>query len=752
MSKSPSITKKISKIISPAKSTEKRSGTGKRLQHLLDATPLSCFMIDNTFQILECNQEILKLFRLQDKQKFIDDYYDFSPEYQPSGELSKDAINKYFNDAFEEGDCCFEWVYQNLDGEEIHTEVTLIRVKYRGVYAVAGYIRDLRELMAMVAEMRRAEMAEESNKAKSDFLAKMSHEIRTPMNAILGITEIQLQDNTLPLANREALERIYNSGDLLLGIINDILDLSKIEAGKFELVCSKYEIASLIHDVTNLNLIRFESKPIEFILEVDENIPAALIGDELRIKQILNNLLSNAFKYTQKGRVELALSVEPVNEINSIMLVFRVVDTGQGMTQEQIKRLGDMFSRFNLEANIKTEGSGLGMNITQNLVQMMKGTILVESTPGVGTTFTVRLPQQFASNVPLGSELSKNLKKLNLKNTIKIRNIQIKQDYMPYGKVLVVDDVETNLYVARGLMAPYGFSIDTALSGYETIDKVKAGAEYDIIFMDHLMPGMDGMETTNQIRSLGYNKPVVALTANAITGQVDIFLKNGFDDFISKPVDIRQLNSVLNKYIRDKQPPEVLEEANRQRNRLYAAGGHNIAVDPQLAEFFARDAEKASSVLAGIYENNCSRVDDIPIFIINIHAMKSALANVGENELSDNAGQLEEAGRDNNVNLILSALPDFLSSLRKVIDKLKPVEDIDDAVSEDTMDRSYLKEKLTVIEASCALFDKKAAKNALAELKKKPWPKPIREQFSAITDHLLHSDFEEAAAIARSLQ
>jgi signal transduction histidine kinase/CheY-like chemotaxis protein len=723
--------------------------TDECAQILFDTTPLSCFMIDNSFKILECNQEIVRLFELENKNEFIENINKFFPEYQPSGGLSAEEIYKYISIAFEEGRCSFDWIFQNAGGEQIPTEVSFVRVKFRGVYAVAGYIRDLRELNTMIAEMRRAEIAEESSKAKSDFLAKMSHEIRTPMNAILGITEIQLQNSAIPLAVREGLERIYNSGDLLLGIINDILDLSKIEVGKLELINAQYDISSLIHDIVKLNIIRYESKAIEFKLNVSEDIPTFLIGDELRIKQILNNLLSNAFKYTDEGLVELSLFTEPIDNSSSVMLVFRVSDTGQGMTPDDIKKLGDKFGRFNLEANRKTEGAGLGMNITRNLIQLMDGSITVESAPGAGSVFVVKLPQECADKNPIGKELADNLEKLNLKNVTRIRKLQIKQDFMPYGRVLVVDDVETNLYVARGLLAPYGLSIDIAMSGFEAIDKIRSGAKYDIIFMDHMMPKMDGIEAAKIIRSLDYKGAVVALTANAIMGQAEMFLSNGFDDFISKPIDIRQLNAVLNKLIRDKQPAEVLDEAQRQKNILYASGRHHIAIDPQLAEYFVRDGEKAYSILDNILKNNFNRADDLLQYVINVHAMKSSLANIGEGELSDKALELEQAGRDQNINLIMKGLPEFLISLRHVIDKLKPPDEITEEIKIDNEDDlTFLREKLQAIQAACVSFDKKSAKEILAEVKEKTWSKAIRDRLSAITEHLLHSEFEEAAAIA----
>jgi PAS domain S-box-containing protein len=722
-------------------------------QVLFDATPLSSFMVDKKLEMIECNQEIVRLFGLREKKEFLEKMYDFFPEYQPSGESSKERLIEYFDEAFDEGHCHFEWMHQKLDGEQIPTEVSLVRVKFRGEYAVAGFIRDLRELKTMIAEMQKAKVAEESSKAKSDFLAKMSHEIRTPMNAILGITEIQLQDKALPIATKEALERIYNSGDLLLGIINDILDLSKIEAGKLELHITQYDIASLIHDSVKLNVLRYENKPIEFKLIVNENVPLMLEGDELRIKQILNNLLSNAFKYTQEGQIEFELSCEKQENISASLIVFRVSDTGQGMTSEQVSKLGDKFNRFNMEANRKTEGTGLGMNITMNLIQLMKGSINIESTPGLGSTFIVRLPQESVNDDVIGKEMAENLMKMNLKNTTKIRNAQITQEFMPYGRVLVVDDVETNLYVVRGLMAPYGISVETATSGFDAIEKIRSGSLYDIIFMDHMMPRMDGIEATKIIRDFGYTNPIVALTANALAGQAEIFLKNGFDDYISKPIDIRQLNNVLNKLVRDKQPEEVLKEARKQKNHLYAGGKHNIAVEPQLAEYFKRDARKAIRILEMICENNCRREADVSAYIINVHSMKSALANVGENELSEEASQLEQAGRDNKIKLILSSTPLFLDKLNKVIEKFDA--DEEDAAAEgsgaQTIDLAVFKEKLNAIQEACVSYDKKAAKKALSELKQMNY-RAAKEQLSLIDEHLLHSEFDEAASVANQIQ
>ncbi|MCL2440716.1 MAG: ATP-binding protein [Treponema sp.] len=725
--------------------TEKREAE-ERARIMIDAAPFCTFFWDKNLRIIDCNQEAVKMFELSGKQEFIEKFAQLSPEYQPDGIPSREKGVELVGKALEEGYSRFEWMHQKLNGEPIPAEVTCIRVKHKGEFTVTEYIRDLREQRAVMAEMRKAEIAVESSKAKSDFLAKMSHEIRTPMNAILGITEIQLQDDALSQSAKDALERIYNSADLLLGIINDILDLSKIEAGKLELIPAQYDIASLIHDTVQLNMMRYESKPIEFKLDVSEKVPIMFTGDELRIKQILNNILSNAFKYTQEGSIVFSVSAESGSD-NNVNLVFGISDTGQGMTAEQVRKLGSEYSRYNMEANRKTEGTGLGMNITHNLLNMMNGTIHIESSPGVGSVFTVRIPQKCTDVEPLGREMADNLMQLNLASALKIKTVQINREYMPYGSVLIVDDVESNLYVAKGLMASYGLSIDTVMSGFEAIDKIREGSVYDVIFMDHMMPKMDGIEAAKIIRSFGYTKPIVALTANALTGQSEMFFKSGFDDFISKPIDIRQLNMSLNRLVRDKYPQEVVEAARQQKGQM--TGGLNLQiVDPQLAEFFLRDAKKAAAILEAIYINKCRRADDISMFIINIHAMKSALSNVGENEASAAAGKLEQAGREKDTKYILDELPTFLELLYSIVYKFEEKEEKQkEKKAEMEGDITLLKEQLKEMRAACSIYNKKAAKYLLAELKKMTWPAPAEECLGKIAGLLLHSDFDDVIKV-----
>ncbi|MDR0456733.1 MAG: response regulator [Treponema sp.] len=601
------------------------------------------------------------------------------------------------------------------------------------------------------------EQAIQASVAKSNFLAKVSHEVRTPMNAILGITEIQLQNEKMPPDIQDALGEIYNSGYLLLGIINDILDLSKIESGKLELAPVNYDVPSLINDIVHLNVMQSDSKSIDFHLQVDENIPTTLFGDELRIKQIMNNLLSNAFKYTDSGNVSLSVTTEYAEKEERTALVFRVSDTGQGMTTEQIDRLFDEYTRFNTKANRTVIGTGLGMSITKHLVQMMNGEITVKSEQGKGSVFTVRLPQgTVAGSEVLGRELAENLEQFRLGKAVQLKKApQIIREYMPYGRILIVDDVNTNLYVARGLLAPYGLSVETATSGFEAVEKVKGGANYDIIFMDHFMPKMDGMEAVRIIREWGYTQPIIALTANALAGQAEMFLENGFNGFISKPIDIRQLNAALNKLVRDKYPSETIEAARRLKEglRKYAADSEfSASTDPELAENFIRDADKALAMLETIHTNNYRRIDDVLVFVLHVHAMKSALANVGEIALADIASNLEQRGREGDTAAILAGAPAFLTSLRAVIEKIRPKDGngkISDIVWDDVW-KAHLCEELLVIKTACMTYDERNANATLTGLRQKTWPPEVKELLAATAEHLLHSEFEEAAALVEN--
>jgi len=506
----------------------------------------------------------------------------------------------------------------------------------------------------------------------------MSHEIRTPMNTILGTAELQLQEKNLSPILNEAFTKISESGDLLMRIINDILDLSKIEAGRLELYLVNYNMSSLLNDVIQVCKFYYDSKPVIFTADDHEDTPHDFYGDELRVKQILNNILSNAFKYTKDGNVHLTIVSDNRKRAseNLVYVTFKISDTGYGMTEDQINKLFDEYTRFNLETNRTTTGTGLGMSITKRLVSLMDGTITVESTLGKGSTFTVTIPQKVTSEANCGKDFISQLHNFSGQGAAR-RKIQFVRQYMPYGSVLVVDDVESNLYVTKGMLNPYGLKIDTVTSGYEAIEKIRNGHTYDIIFMDHMMPILDGMQTTKNLRAMGYTGRIVALTANALVGQSELFLQNGFDGYISKPIDSRELNMQLNKFVLKKKPGEKLEDIGviPKNEKRYTVPEETVPddepLDVEIAKYFILDAEKLVKVLEEVYSKlETLDEDEIQNYTIAVHGLKSALNNVNEKTLSSHAQRLEQASKEVNVKVLQDETFTFINDVRFLITKL----------------------------------------------------------------------------------
>jgi len=588
-----------------------------------------------------------------------------------------------------------------------------------------------------------ANAAEAANKSKSKFLANMSHEIRTPMNAIMGITNILMQNDSLSDEIENSLEMIYASSEMLLGIINDILDFSKIEAGKLSIIPAPYKVASMINDAVHLNMMRIGNRPITFELQIEETIPADLIGDELRIKQILNNLLSNAFKYTDAGKVTMSVAAESKPDSKDITLKFCIQDTGHGMTNEQLKSLFEEYSRFNENAKRNIEGTGLGLSIMQRLVKLMNGDIEIESEPGKGTTVIVRLPQGTANSCVLGPDIVDSLRRFHKNNIAQRKKNTLKREPMPYGKILIVDDTETNLYVAARLMNFYKLQIETATNGREAVEKIKKGNTYDIVFMDHMMPEMDGMEATRLMRDMGYTNSIVALTANAVTGQADIFLENGFDAFISKPLDIHHLDTILNNLIRDKHPQEVIEAARRQNAEALPQRSFQ-QIDSLLLESFTRDAKKAVILLEELFsKSDYKSKEGLQKYITCVHGMRSSLAAINESELSKTAQNLEQAGREQNIELITQVSPGFINDLSRLLEKFETKQDGNITNANPLPDNAgSLHDKLLALKERAAEYDRKGALDILAGINN--CSAETTTLLETVKEHIIHSEFEEA--------
>lgn len=524
--------------------------------------------------------------------------------------------------------------------------------------------------------------ARDANNAKSAFLSHMSHEIRTPINAILGMDEMILRESSEDDIIGYA-EDIRSAGNNLLGIVNDVLDFSKIEAGKMNIIPVEYELASIINDLYNVVWLRAGNKGLVVKLDIDSSIPSVLFGDETRIKQIITNLLTNAVKYTEKGSVTLRIKkvTDTENPDGTVKLKVAVADTGIGIRPEDMEKLFVEYERVEEKRNRAIEGTGLGLNITRELLELMGSRLSVESTYGEGSVFGFEIVQGVIRNDPVG-EIDGRFRKSD-RRQYRVRFTA--ED----ARILVVDDTRVNLDVIRNLLKKTKIAVDTAESGEEALELVRRNA-YDVIFLDHLMPGMDGPETLKRMKALEDNKssetPVISLTANAVSGAKDEYIKAGFKDYLTKPVNSKKLEDMLFDYISPEKIRTVSDEDDKKKleetanlpkwllecDEIDAAEGlrncsTEIAYQIVLETFYEVIGENANEIeeyyQRGDWEN----------YTIRVHGLKSSAKTIGAVGLSDDAALLEKAGHDGDLEVIKRNTEALLARYRSLLEKLSPL-------------------------------------------------------------------------------
>ncbi|WP_195250941.1 ATP-binding protein [Romboutsia sp. 1001713B170207_170306_H8] len=672
-----------------------------------------------------------------------------------------------------------------IDGSTKYTTITISPATNK-IGELQNLVIVLKDITAFY-EMK--EKAENAGKAKTHFLANMSHEIRTPMNAIVGMVELIMREDISDTV-REHVYNIKSASTNLLGIINDILDISKVESGKIELVEDEYEFASIINDITNMAVVRIDEKDIDFLVEVDSNIPYKLFGDEIRLRQIIINLVNNAIKFTKKGYVKLRIESSKIND-NKVSLSVSVKDTGIGIKQGDLCKLFESFKQVDTRRNRDIEGTGLGLAISKSLVELMGGNISVESTYDKGSNFSFTITQKVTNYKGFaqveGDNLEKNIlvyeEKYSDKESIRyiFDSLKLKADYCsessiflnmlksnryshvfasykiidnykdfilkmnadvklisminrgeeyhildnvtyiqkpiyclpvasilndenisllyskdcsdnqisfiaPDAKILIIDDNAVNLKVVCGFMSQYEMEMDTAFSGFEALEMVTK-KKYDIIFMDHMMPDMDGIDTTKAIRSLTgeYYKtvPIVALTANAISGAKEMFLANSMQDFLSKPIDSKKLNTILKRWIREelkihpresrlvKNTPE--EDKSIIKLDLYGID-HEMSMKKN-----SLDIEDYIDILKVFLKDGKSKVDkleyyareELKRYTIEVHAIKSSSDSIGAYALSKQAKILECASKSGDINIIFDNNTEFIAEYIKILNSIE---------------------------------------------------------------------------------
>ena len=665
------------------------------------------------------------------------------------------SINK------EQGYCTDDKIYTFIQGsqdffdwKDRHYQVEETVLKDNEL--IQGYMMTIVDVTKIIEQnhlMKRLVLqTEDANRAKTNFVSNMSHEIRTPMNSIVGITEILLRSRHSP-KEQEYLLNIQSSGRVLLTIINDVLDCSKMEAGKMQLFDEPYDTCSLFHDLRISMENRIGHSGLELIYDIDQDIPCKLKGDMGRIRQVIINLVNNAIKYTEKGSVRFSVRVRQKNT-DKVMLYYEVADTGIGIRKEDQKILFDAFQRVEMDRNRYVEGTGLGLTISQNLVNMMGGVIEVESEYGKGSRFFFTIEQTIIDPTPV-SAVNYNGQKDNV--TEKEAECLF---IAPEAHILLVDDNELNLVVAKELLKPLRMQIDTAENGLQAVKMVR-DSQYDLVLMDHMMPVMDGIEAAKAIRALPEEKyqklPIIALTANAMVDARKEFLNAGMNGFVAKPIDFTRICNQLKLWL----PKDLVRDVPKEEaKKLLADDLSDREIqpeDPQMGFSFEEGVNHCGSKAALMktirifYRTIDSKADKIEQclkeglisdYVVEVHALKSSALLIGALPLSEAAKELEGYGKQGKTELLEEKTPDLLAMYRDFKDILKPYADKEEAARQEASNGEWC-QALQQIHQCIEQFDLDGVDRIMEKLEEYQIPECIRESMDQLRVYVADVSMEE---------
>lgn len=621
---------------------------------------------------------------------------------------------------------------------------------------IQGYMMTIVDVTKIIEQnhlMKRLVLqTEDANRAKTNFVSNMSHEIRTPMNSIVGITEILLRSRHSP-KEQEYLLNIQSSGRVLLTIINDVLDCSKMEAGKMQLFDEPYDTCSLFHDLRISMENRIGHSGLELIYDIDQDIPCKLKGDMGRIRQVIINLVNNAIKYTEKGSVRFSVHVRQKNT-DKVMLYYEVADTGIGIRKEDHKILFDAFQRVEMDRNRYVEGTGLGLTISQNLVNMMGGVIEVESEYGKGSRFFFTIEQTIIDPTPV-SAVNYNGQKDNV--TEKEAECLF---IAPEAHILLVDDNELNLVVAKELLKPLRMQIDTAENGLQAVKMVR-GSQYDLVLMDHMMPVMDGIEAAKAIRALPEDKyqklPIIALTANAMVDARKEFLNAGMNGFVAKPIDFARICNQLKLWL----PKDLVRDVPKEEaKKLLADDLSDREIqpeDPQMGFSFEEGVNHCGSKAALMktirifyrtIDSKANKIEQclkeglISDYVIEIHALKSSALLIGAVPLSEAAKELEDYGKQGKTEVLEEKTPDVLTLYRDLKNILRPYAEKEEDAKKEFSDGEWIT-ALQQIHQCIEQFDLDGVDQIMEQLEEYQVPECIRESMDQLRVYVADVSLEE---------